>query len=148
MRSENWQKLDEFDAIKHLGTALRVPIVFPAPATVDTAAAAGDAAGAALASGRGTTAAAAAGRAAARATAAHGSEAALAASSIRERRRRTLALEGGGEAVIDEWMLGDDKAQWQPLPEEVVSALKFAGDLLKTSFLVENPKKRIPAARV
>ena len=29
MRSENWQKLDEFDAIKHLGTALQCPSSFP-----------------------------------------------------------------------------------------------------------------------
>ena len=56
MRSENWQKLDEFDAIKHLGTALRVPIVFPAPATVDTAAAAGDANGAESVAGEEATA--------------------------------------------------------------------------------------------
>ena len=36
MRSENWQKLDEFDAIKHLGTALQAPIVFPAPVKVNS----------------------------------------------------------------------------------------------------------------
>ena len=36
MRSENWQKLDEFDAIKHLGTALQAPIVLPAPVKVNS----------------------------------------------------------------------------------------------------------------